>query len=121
MEKQSSSTETKLQPVNSAYVEIIEFLKSGGEKIKKDLRKSRQIKFCREIQMARKRLKTALKSAPDYSKARQVQILFRAIQNVIYQLKQTQRHFHSKELQRIREYAENLLTEVKNKYKNKQS
>jgi hypothetical protein len=115
MEKPNHSIKTK--PVNPAYAEIIELLKSGGEKIKKDLRKSRQIRFCSATQMAREHLQAALETVPDTSKVWHIQFLMVAIQNVICLLYSTQKNFHSKELMRIRESAENLLKEANEKYK----
>jgi hypothetical protein len=117
MEKLNNNVKGKSQSVNRAYVEIIELLKSGGEKIKKDLRKSRQIRFCSATQMAREHLKAALETVPDTPKAWHIQFLMVAIQNVICLLYSTQKNFHSKELMRIREYAENLLKKANDEYK----
>jgi hypothetical protein len=117
MEKSDSRIKEKLHPVNPAYAEIIELLKSGGRKIKKDLRNSRQVRPCREVKMAREHLEAALETVPDNSKVWHIQFLMVAIQNVICLLYSTQKKIHSKELMRIREYAENLLKEANNKYK----
>ncbi len=56
MEQQNSSIGRKVKIINPVYLEIIEILKSGGEKIKKDLRKSRRVRFCHVAQMAREHL-----------------------------------------------------------------
>ena len=113
MEKQNSSIETKLQPVNPAYSEIIKLLKVGGNRIRRDLRRSREARFCHEVQMAREHLKLTLKSVPATPGLRHIQQLASAIQNVIYQLKSTQEDFHSKGLLKIRESADELLKEAK--------
>ncbi len=113
MEKVNSNIEEKIQTANPVYLEIIEILKSGGEKIKKDLRKSRRVRFCYVAQMAREHLTQTLDSIPEFPRLRHVRILASAIQNVIYQVIATQDDFDSEELMHIREYAEDLLEEVK--------
>jgi len=102
MEQQKSSIERK-----------VKILKSGGEKIKKDLRKSREVRFCRKVQMAREQLKSALESVPNALK-QHIQLLTEAIQNVIDLLELTRNDYHSKGLRQIREYAENLLGKNRN-------
>ncbi len=116
MEQQNSSIGRKVQIVNPVYLKIIEILKSGGEKIKKDLRKSRRVRFCHVAQMARDQLKDALESVPEVPRLRHIQLLASAIQNVIYQVGATQEDFDSEEFMHIREYAENLLREAKAEY-----
>ncbi len=116
MEQQNSSIERKVQIVNPAYAEIIELLKSGGEKIKKDLRKSREARFCHEAQMAREHLTQTLESFPEFPRRHHIQLLMSSIQNVIYQVGATQDDFDSKELMHIREYAESLLKKVWGRY-----
>jgi hypothetical protein len=116
MKKPNSNCKEKLQPVNPDYVEIIELLKSGAKKIKKDLRRTRQVRPCREAQMARELLKETLKLVSGAPIQWHIQILMTTIQNVVYLLEQTRKNFRSKELMCIRESAKNLLEEAKTKY-----
>jgi hypothetical protein len=111
MEKLNNSKE-KLQPAIHPYEATFKLLKSGSEKIKRDLRKSRRIRFCGEAEIAREHLNITLKSIPDSPKVGHIQLLAVAIRNVVFLLDQTQKDFHSKEFMRIREYAENLLEEA---------
>jgi hypothetical protein len=112
MENLNTYNNEKLQLVNPAYLKIIELLKAGGEKIKKDLRKSRAVRFCPVAQMAREHLEQTMKSVPEAPRVQHIQLLASAIQNVIYQVRATKEDFDSEELMHIREYAENLLKEA---------
>jgi hypothetical protein len=96
-------------------VEIIELLKSGGKKIKKDLRKTRQIRFCHEAQLAREQLMDTLESVSGDLEVGHIRLLATAIWNVVFLLGKTKSNFHCKEFMQIRKDAKNLLKEAKAK------
>lgn len=116
MEQQNSSIKTKLQPVNSTYMEVFNLLKKGGRKMAKDIHKTREAKFCHEVQMIREELRETLDlTNPAIPEIKHIRILANAIKNAMSQLDETRIFFHSKGLWKIRESAAELLKDSKGK------
>jgi len=117
MNIQNNSIGEKIQTVNPIYKDIFNFLKTGGHKITKALRKTRGAKPSDEIKAIREELSKVLNSTnPVVPEIRHIRILANAIQNIKIQLNDTKILFHSKGLRQTREYSSSLLIEVKIKY-----
>jgi len=118
MKKPNSSIEEKIQTVNPVYKDIFNFLKTGGYKITKALRKTRGAKLSDEIKKIREELSKVLNSTnPVVAEIKHIRILANAIQNTKVQLNDTKILFHSKGLRQTREYTSSLLMEAKIKYR----
>ena len=117
MKKRNSNIVRKGEIVNPVYLEIFYFLKTGGRKLAKDIRKTRGAKKSDEIKAIREELSEVLNSInPVVPEIRHIHILASAIQNTKKQLNNSKILFHSKGLRQTCEYAINLLAEAKIKY-----
>lgn len=118
MEQQNSSFERQVQIANPVYKDIFNFLKTGGRKLAKDIRKTRGAKSSGEIQAIREELSEELNSTnPIVPEIRHLRILANAIQNTKAQLYDTKILFHSKGLWQAHEYASSLLKKAVIKYR----